>query len=69
LSNWNEIELDRNDAYAEQQHGHTGINGGLTLAWKFYPRWKASVTWRYFDNKLGYDGFGDQMIYMLGYEF
>ncbi|MGD7786237.1 outer membrane protein OmpK, partial [Escherichia coli] len=26
-------------------------------------------TWRYFDNKLGYDGFGDQMIYMLGYDF
>lgn len=69
LSNWNEIELDRNDAYAEQQNGHNGINGGLTLAWKFYPRWKAAITWRYFDNKLGYDGFGDQMIYMLGYEF
>lgn len=37
--------------------------------WKFYPRWKAAITWRYFKNKLGYDGFGDQMIYMLGYEF
>lgn len=69
LSDWNEIEFDRNDAYAEQQHGDYGINGGLTLAWKFYPRWKATVTWRYFKNKLGYDGFGDQMIYMVGYEF
>lgn len=69
LSNWNEIELDRNDAYAEQQFGRNGLNGGLTVARKFYPRWKASVTWRYFDNKLGYDGFGDQMIYMLGYDF
>lgn len=69
LSNWNEIEFDRNNAYAEQQYGDYGINGGLTLAWKFYPRWKATVTWRYFENKLGYDGFGDQMIYMVGYEF
>lgn len=69
LSDWNEVELERNDAYAEQQHGDYGINGGLTLAWKFYPRWKAAITWRYFKNKLGYDGFGDQMIYMVGYEF
>ncbi|EOI1001425.1 outer membrane protein OmpK [Citrobacter amalonaticus] len=69
LSNWNEIEFDRNNAYAEQQYGDYGINGGLTLAWKFYPCWKATVTWRYFENKLGYDGFGDQMIYMVGYEF
>ena len=69
LSNWNEIEFDRNNAYAEQQYGNYGINGGLTLAWKFYPCWKETVTWRYFENKLGYDGFGDQMIYMVGYEF
>lgn len=69
LSDWNEIELGRNDAYAEQQYGDYGLNGGLTLAWKFYPRWKAAITWRYFANKLGYDGFGDQMIYMLGYDF
>jgi hypothetical protein len=69
LSDWHEIEFDRNDAYAEQQHGSNGINGGLTLTWKFYPHLKTSITWRYFDNKLGYDGFGDQMIYMLGYEF
>lgn len=40
LSNWNEIEFDRNNAYAEQQYGDYGINGGLTLAWKFYPCWK-----------------------------
>ncbi|WP_289237735.1 outer membrane protein OmpK, partial [Escherichia coli] len=38
LFNWNEIELDRNDAYAEQQFGRNGLNGGLTIAWKFYPR-------------------------------
>jgi len=27
------------------------------------------VTYRYFDNKLGYENYGDQMIYMLGYDF
>lgn len=32
LSNWNEIELDRNDAYTEQQFGRNGLNGGLTIA-------------------------------------
>lgn len=69
LSDWNEIELGRNDAYAEQQFGHSALNGGLVLAWKFYPRWKATITYRYFDNKLGYDGYGDQMVYMVGYEF
>ncbi len=35
LSDWNEIEFERNDAYAEQQHGDYGINGGLTLARNF----------------------------------
>lgn len=69
ISNWNEFEIDRNDAYAEQQGGDFGINGAVTLAWKFMPRWTASVSYRYFRNKLGWDDYGDRMNYLIGYEF
>lgn len=69
FANWNEIEFDRNNAYAEQQGGDTGLNGALTFTWKFMPRWTASISYRYFNNKLGYDGYGDRMNYMVGFEF
>ncbi|MDI5619240.1 hypothetical protein MJI08_24680, partial [Salmonella enterica subsp. enterica serovar Anatum] len=29
----------------------------------------ASVSYRYFNNKLGYDGYGDRMNYLIGFEF
>ena len=69
VSNWKEIEMDRNDAYAEQQGGHTGLNGAVTFTWKFIPSWTASVSYRYFNNKLGYKDYGDRMNYMIGFEF
>ncbi|EAA5485258.1 hypothetical protein DQD41_06315 [Salmonella enterica subsp. enterica] len=69
ISNWNEVEFDRNDAYAEQQGGHTGLNGAVTFTWKFMPRWTASVSYRYFNNKLGYDGYGDRLNYLIGFSF
>ncbi|EDF9719708.1 hypothetical protein B4Q50_16265 [Salmonella enterica subsp. enterica serovar Poona] len=69
ISNWNEVEMDRNDAYAEQQGGKTGLNGAVTFTWKFMPRWTASVSYRYFNNKLGYDGYGDRMNYLIGFGF
>lgn len=69
ISDWNEIEFDRNDAYAQQQGGKTGLNGAVTLTWKFIPRWTASVSYRYFDNKLGWDRYGDRINYIVGYEF
>lgn len=31
LSNWNEIELDRNDDYTANNHGSNGLNGGLNI--------------------------------------
>ncbi|WP_458047406.1 outer membrane protein OmpK [Phytobacter sp. AG2a] len=69
ISDWNEIEFDRNDAYAEQQGGHTGLSGAVTLTWRFMPQWKASVSYRYFNNKLGYKEYGDRINYLIGFEF
>ena len=69
LSNWNEFEIARNDSYAEQQYSHFGINGGLTLTWKVTQAFSADVTYRYFQDKLSYEGWGDQMIFMAGYHF
>lgn len=69
VSNWHEFEIDRNDAYAEQQHSEFGANGGLTLTWKLTPQLSTNVTYRYFYNKLGYQGWGDQLIFLSGYHF
>ncbi|MFV0450365.1 MAG: outer membrane protein OmpK [Vibrio sp.] len=69
LSNWNEFEIGRNDAYAEQQYSDFGINGGLTLTWKMAPHFSTNVTYRYFQDKLGYEGWGDQLIFLAGYHF
>lgn len=69
LSDWNEVEFERNDAYAEQQGGKTGLNGAVTFTWKLIPRWTASVSYRYFNNKLGWDRYGDRINYIVGYEF
>ena len=69
LSNWNEFEIGRNDTYSEQQYGSFGINGGLTLNWKMNKSMSLGVTYRYFQNKLSYEGYGDQMIFLFGYHF
>lgn len=69
LSNWNEFEIARNDAYAEQQHGDFGINGGVTLSYKPSQHFVVDVTYRYFYNKLAVEGYGDQIIFMAGYKF
>ncbi|MEC4725058.1 hypothetical protein HWQ46_05760 [Shewanella sp. D64] len=69
LSNWNEFEIARNDAYAEQQHGDFGINGGVTLSYKPSQYFVVDVTYRYFYNKLAVEGYGDQIIFMAGYKF
>ena len=67
--NWNEFEIDRNEAYSEQQGGDFGINGSLTLNWRAFKDVSFSVSYRYFDNKLGWEGWGDQMNYRVSYHF
>lgn len=69
LSNWNEIELDRNDDYTANNHGSNGLNGGLNITWKIMPHISTTLMHRYFYNKLGADGYGDILIYRLAYDF
>lgn len=69
LSNWNEIELDRNDDYAANNYSHNGLNGGLNITWKITNHISTTVMYRYFYNKLGADGYGDILIYRLAYDF
>ncbi|HFD2949963.1 TPA: outer membrane protein OmpK [Klebsiella pneumoniae] len=69
LSNWNEIELDRNDDYASNNFGHEGLNGGLNLTMKLTDNISTTFMYRYFYNKLGADGYGDILIYRIAYDF
>ncbi|MEX5409526.1 hypothetical protein GV764_04710 [Atlantibacter hermannii] len=69
FSNWNEIELERNDDYASNNFGHEGLNGGLNLTWKITNHISTTFMYRYFYNKLGADGYGDILIYRLAYDF
>lgn len=69
LSNWNEIELERNDDYAANNNGHEGLNGGLNLTWRITNHISTTFMYRYFYNKLGADGYGDILIYRLAYDF
>ena len=69
FTNWNEIELDRNDDYAANNFSHNGLNGGLNITWKIINHISTTLMYRYFYNKLGADGYGDIFIYRLAYDF
>ncbi|WP_413113239.1 outer membrane protein OmpK [Thaumasiovibrio sp. DFM-14] len=69
LSNWNEIEMFRDDIYGSNNNGNTGLNGGLNLGWDITQHVNATVMYRYYYNKLGADGYGDILIYRLAYKF
>ncbi|ANQ28962.1 MULTISPECIES: outer membrane protein OmpK [Vibrio harveyi group] len=69
LTNWHETELDRNDKYAENNGGSTGVNGGLNLTWNMTDEISTTVMYRYFYNKLGNDDYGDILIYRIAYNF
>lgn len=66
ITNWNEIEFARNDAYTLSQSGDTGLNGGLSLWYDITESIYTGLTYRYFSNKLGVDGYGDALIFRLG---
>ncbi|MCL9773176.1 outer membrane protein OmpK [Vibrio methylphosphonaticus] len=74
--NWNEIEFDRNDEYAHNQGGKTGLNGALLFNWHATENVTAAIQYRYFQNKLGVWGssgnqqhYGDAIIYRMQYNF
>lgn len=66
LTNWNEIEFARNDAYSKLQYGDTGLNGAVGLWYDINETFYTGIQYRYFNNKLGWDGYGDAMIYRIG---
>lgn len=66
VTNWNEIEFARNDTYKVMQNGSTGLNGGLSLWYDINDRVYTGLTYRYFANKLGVDGYGDALIFRVG---
>ncbi|MBY6195979.1 outer membrane protein OmpK [Vibrio hangzhouensis] len=77
LINWNEIEFNRNDMYAENQGGKNGFQGAVILLWHPTERVSTGIHYRYFYNKLGVYGssggaqqhYGDALIYRLQYSF
>ncbi|EPQ5852998.1 outer membrane protein OmpK [Klebsiella variicola] len=69
LSNWNEIELDRNDDYASNNFGREGFNGGVNLTLKITDDISTTFMYRYFYHKLGANGYGDILIYRVAYNF
>lgn len=66
VTNWNEVEFARNDAYEIAQNGSTGLNGGVSLWYDINDRVYTGLTYRYFANKLGVDGYGDAVIFRVG---
>ncbi|MBV7300548.1 outer membrane protein OmpK [Enterovibrio paralichthyis] len=66
ITNWHEIEFDRNDDYAAMQYGKIGHNGGVSLWYDITETVYTGLTYRYFYNKLGVDGYGDAVIFRVG---
>ena len=66
VTNWNEIEFARNDAYAQMQYGDTGLNGAVGVWYDINETFYTGIQYRYFKNKLGWEGYGDAMIYRIG---
>lgn len=66
ITNWNEVEFARNDAYKISQNGSTALNGGLSVWYDFTETFYTGLTYRYFSNKLGVDGYGDALILRFG---
>ncbi len=67
ITNWNEFEFGRSDEYQIAVNTKSnGVNGGLSLWYDLSPRVYTGLTYRYYSNKLGVDGFGDALILRLG---
>lgn len=67
VTNWNEIELNRNDRYGNG--GRDGVNGALALWWTPVPSVTTGIQYRYADNKLGEDFYQQAVVYSIKYNF
>lgn len=67
LVNWNEVEFARSEEYQAQVGTKSaGLNGAVVLSYDITDRVYTSLTYRYFANKLGVDGYGDAAIFRIG---
>lgn len=67
ITNWNEVELNRNDRYGNG--GRDGVNGALALWWTPVPSVTTGIQYRYADNKLGEDFYQQAVVYSIKYNF
>ncbi len=66
MTNWNEIEFNRNSEYTKLHGGKSGLNGAVGLWYDINEKFYTGVQYRYFKNKLGWSEYGDAMIYRIG---
>ncbi|MDN3681392.1 outer membrane protein OmpK [Vibrio tapetis subsp. quintayensis] len=69
FSSWGEYEFGRNEHYADNQGGKTGLNGSLNAMWNVTEDWSTGVLYRFTHNKLGIQGYNDLVIYRINYKF
>ncbi|MBD2804005.1 hypothetical protein ID855_04695 [Xenorhabdus sp. ZM] len=67
VTNWNEIELNRNKRYGNG--GRDGVNGAIALWWNIHPSFTTGIQYRYANNKLGEDFLQDGIVYSIKYNF
>ncbi len=67
ITNWNEIELNRNERYGNG--GRNGTNGAIALWWTPHQSFTTGIQYRYADHKLGEDFWQDGIVYTIKYNF
>ncbi|WP_439892271.1 outer membrane protein OmpK [Ralstonia sp. 25C] len=69
LSNWNEYDFARKQAYRPGKSPHYSLNGALALTWNVTKNWAVGAKYRYAWNTLGAEGLTDAYIATLRYNF
>lgn len=67
ITNWHEMEFDRNERYGNG--GRNGFNGALALWWHPTASITTGIQYRYAYKKLGEDFLQDGVVYSLKYNF
>lgn len=69
ITNWNELEFNRAEAYAAGNGGKNGINGAIALWWTPVKQLTTGIQYRYAYKKLGEDFLQDGIVYSIKYNF
>jgi hypothetical protein len=67
ISNWNEIEFDREESYLSGEK--TGVNGAIAIWWHANKLITAGLQYRYANNKLGSTTYQNGGIISLKFNF